>query len=299
METISQLIGPDRRRSQLIGRAGYFASVFLAGVLLVAGLAVYSHGRLNEEVKIQRGWQGYLPMVAMAYGSLLLLAVAIIEVRVRHVRVGVLDTLMAHMTQAQEQERHELSGRLHDNVGALLTALKMEIEGLQRQHQAVGSPEWERVDNLLAGVLDEVRGLSALLYPRMIGRMGLKPALEELTERLCAGKLDVSLNVSDAVMELTPDQSLCMLRVVQESIINVCRHANAHAIRIEIESEGQTIKGLVADDGKGWQHSREGMGLTLMRERIRKFGGMMSVVSVREGGAGIRFEMPVTASKVS
>lgn len=293
METLRQLMGHENRRGGVISRTGYFVSVALASVLLVAGLVVYSHGRLRGADSQAGGWQGFLPMVAMAYGSLLLLAVAVIEVRVRHVRAGVLDQLMAHMTQSQEQERHELSGRLHDNVGALLTALKMEIEGLQRHSGSAGCPEWDRVDALLANALDEVRGLSALLYPRMIGRMGLKPALEELTERLCGDKLEVTLAVDDGVRDLDAEQSLCILRVVQEAVINVCRHAEACCVRIVIDCDGDMLRCLVADDGKGWRHEREGMGLTLMRERIRKMGGTMTCAAASTGGAAVRVEMPM------
>ncbi len=293
MDSLRQILMVDSSRySQRLGRAGYFASVALAGILLIAGLAVYSHARLKGEVLLAGSWQDYLPMIAMAYGSLLLLAVAVVEVRVRHVRVGVLDRLTAHMTECQERERNELSARLHDDVGALLTALKIELEGLSR-HAVDDAAEWARVDGLLDRLLDEVRGLSALLYPRMMGRIGLKYALEEMAERLCAGKLDVSLTTDGDLQLLALDRSLCVLRVVQEAIINVRRHADAQCVRIGLTCQEGLLRGVVDDDGRGWHQDSEGMGLTLMRERVRKAGGTLTSEMSPSGGARLRFEIPL------
>ncbi len=296
MESLRKILLTDRSRySQRLGRAGYFASVVLAGVLLVAGLVVYSHARLRGDAVLPGSWTDYLPMIAMAYGSLLLLAVAVVEVRVRHVRVGVLDRLTAHMTECQEQERNELSARLHDDVGAQLTALKIELEGLGRR-SGTDAADWARVDGLLDRILDEVRGLSSLLYPRMIGRVGLKYALQEMADRLCAGTLNVELDVADDVRLLDADRSLCILRVVQEAIINVRRHAKARRIKISLACESGMLKGTVDDDGRGWHHDREGMGLTLMHERVRKAGGTLTSEMSSIGGARIRFDMPIDGS---
>jgi len=296
METLKQWMGRETHRAGMIGRAGYFASVMLAGVLLLAGLVVYGSARMRGDGLLPGGWQDYLPIVAMAYGSLLLLAVAVIEVRVRHVRAGTLDRLIDNLTQCQEQERNDLSARLHDDVGALLTALKLELEGVERKG-GVAEAEWVRVDALLVRLLDEVRGLSALLYPRMIGRVGLTYALEEMIRRICAGKLDVELDLGHGLDGLDPDRSLCVLRFVQEAVINACRHAQAHRITVSVGCEAGALEGRVADDGRGWRDGDEGMGLTLMRERIRKYGGTLACERSAEGGACVRFEMP-SASKL-
>ena len=300
MDALQQLLGLEARKSEnVIGRVGYFVSVGLACVLLAAGLLVYRHARSQDEMRVRGNWQETLPMVAMAYGSLLLLAVAVIEVRVKHVRAGslvmrthTLDELIAHLTQCQEQEREQLSVRLHDDVGGLLAALKLELEAA-----VWAGPEKvvarERVDRLIGRLFAEVRGLSALLYPRMIGMVGLRGALDELAGRLRSGKLGVELEIEDGLDALEPERGLCVLRVIQEAIVNANRHADAGRIRVSLWFEGCILKGTVDDDGKGWEQDAEGMGLTLMRERLRKLGGRLALETSPQNGARVRFELPL------
>jgi len=273
-------------------QAGYIVSFLLAAILLGAGLYVYSESDIRDNHAIS--WISFLPMVAMAYGSLLLLAVAVIEVRVRHARAGTLDRLAAYLTDCQEEERHELSSRLHDDVGASLATLKMEIETLRRRCKQCGNPEgWDRADLLLQHLLDEVRGLSALLYPRMIGSIGLRYAIQEMVDRVCGSGFDVQLNLEDVPVELGPERSLCALRTVQEAVINVRRHAQATRIAISLSIHGASLSGAVEDNGKGWRNAAEGMGMTLIRERLRKLGGQLSLSHSELGGACVRFDIPM------
>jgi signal transduction histidine kinase len=150
----------------------------------------------------------------------------------------------------------------------------------------------QRVEGMIDRLLDEVRGLSALLYPRMIGTLGLKGALMEMAGRLHVGKLDVRMEVDDGMDSLDTERSLCVLRVIQEAIINAGRHAGARCVWVSLRCQDGMLRGTVDDDGNGWTGAREGMGLTLMRERARKLGGLLVCESSPQDGARVRFEIP-------
>ena len=300
MDSLRQLLGIEvKPPGNVFGRVSYFTSVMVACVLLAAGLLVYRHARANDEMRVRGDWQDTLPMVAMAYGSLLLLAVAVIEVRVNHVRAGslvmrtnTLDELIDHLTQCQEREREQLSVRLHDDLGGLVAALKLELEALdwtRVQDPAARS----RTSRLIEHLFAEVRGLSAVLYPRMIGMVGLKGALDELVGRLRSGKLVVDLDAPAEIDDLDAARGLCVLRIVQECLVNANRHAKAGRAHVAIRFENRTLRGIVDDDGKGWEKDAEGMGLTLMRERVRKLGGRLALETSPQGGARVRFEVPM------
>ncbi len=301
MKTLHQLLNGDTQRSRghVARRVGYFSSVAVALALLIAGLFVYGRAQKDDDVQVRGDWKNVLPMVAMAYGSLLLLAVAIIEIRVRHVRVGslslraqTLDELVSHLTQCQENEREELGIRLHDDVGALLTALKLETEALERRTDTTPA-DWRHINQLLDDLLVEVRGMSALLYPRMIGKVGLKGALRELAERLGGGNLEVNLNVSDGLDVLQGELSLCVLRIVQEAIVNAGRHARASHLWVTLAKAEGCVAGTIDDDGVGWPDEAGGMGLTLMQERTRKMNGSLAFETSPQGGARVRFSIPI------
>jgi signal transduction histidine kinase len=298
-KTLQQLLGsgaPEKKRA--MGRVGYFSSVLIASVLLIAGLLVYNQARLSDEVLVRGGWRDVFPMVAMAYGSLLLLAVAVIEIRVRHVRADslvlrtlTLDELVSHLTQEQEREREQISIRLHDDLGGTLTALKLEIEMLSRNRLAAQAG-WAQVNQLLDSLFAEVRGLSSLLYPRLIGTIGLQSALEELTVRLSSRKQVIHTELSGPLNALDETLSLCVLRVIQEAIVNARRHAEANLVQVSLHCDKRQVHGAVDDNGKGLNQALEGMGMTLMRERVRKLGGQLDIEKSAKGGVCVRFQIP-------
>lgn len=285
----------------MIGRVSYLVSVCLASILLVAGLYVYERAsKLPGFHNPRVGWHQILPTVAMAYGSLLLLAVAVIEVRVRHIKAGslvvrtrTLDELVAHLTSCMDEERREWSVRLHDDVGGLLAALKMEIEVMPRA--PAQQLAWQRVDGLLANLFAEVRSLSASLYPRMIGSVGLERALKELVERMNGSRMNVTLHIDGSIGDVEKEASLGVYRIVQEALVNAGRHADAVHVRVQLARTEHELIGSVEDDGRGWGASSHGMGLTLMGERARALNGSLEFGIADKGGARVTFQIPLRA----
>lgn len=305
VDNLRQLLSPEPHvRGYFFRRVGYFTSVMLACALLVAGLLVYGHGRLRGDFQERNHWQQALPMVAMAYGSLLLLAVAIVEIRVKHVRAGALvvrnqtlDDVVEYLASCQEQERAQLSGRLHDDVGGLLAALKLELES-DEWGECLSKESRHRARRLLDQLFAEIRGMAALLYPRMIGLVGVKGALAELASRLNSKQIHLAMDVDPQVDQLDATAGLCVLRVVQEAIVNAGRHGRASRIQVKLAVAAGQLHGVVDDDGRGKQDTTEGMGLTLMRERLRRLGGELDLDASPHGGVRLRFVLPMTADSM-
>lgn len=298
-------------RGGRVGHVSYVGALLVSALLLLAGIVVYGRLRAWEHGLPDR--DDVLPALAMAYGSLLLLAVGIVEARVRHVgaaawgrRALALDRLVERLTAAQEREREELSAHLHDRLGARLTALRLELEALARRRDrgargatacgdSTQAPDdaWRRIFGTMDETLADVRGLSATLYPRLIGTFGLAGAVDEVATRMRAAGTAVHVACADGVGDIAAEPALCALRVVQEGLLNVTRHAQARNTWITLTLRGNRLSGSIEDDGVGCKSPREGLGLTLMRDRLRRLGGTLRTAQSPRGGAGLWFELPI------
>lgn len=284
-------------------RAGFLVSLSVAVLLMVAGLLVYRPVWEQAEVVKLGRWGAILPIIAMAYGSLLLLGMAVVVSRMQTEREGTLrfraetlDELVAYLTVCQEEERKQICSKLHDDIGSLITALKIELEG---SDLAVRDPSrWESILEMLEKLLHEVRSLSVLLYPKMIGTLSFEQDVEELVQRLDSDQLQVSLHWNGKRHHLDKETRLCVLRIIQEAVINARRHAGGQSVRVVIKGRDGVMEGTIDDDGKGWNDDAEGMGLILMRERVRKLQGALWLASSPEGGARVGFSVPVQAGSV-
>ena len=279
---------------------GVIAATALAILLLAIGLFVYGRMREWYQVGPWYEWMVTIPGLAMSYGTLLLLSIAIVDARIRQNnsaawarRARELDDLVAELTERQEQGLEDLSARLHDDIGAKLVAIKLEAEsGLEK----LGLDEDARRLSLesLDAVLNDVRGLSATLYPRMATRLGLHAGLSEIADRIRVGGLEVSLEVSDELTDVTGATAMILVRFVQEALINAHRHGAATKIDVSLTCSDATIQGYVLDNGVGWPAEISyGIGLSLLRERFRRMGGSITASSpVGMKGAKLEMELP-------
>lgn len=300
--TLNQLfdtaVRPARRSIRIL-RVGYLFSVLLSSALLVTCFAVYQKSIIFNNPDLLSRLDFFL-LTAIAYGAILSLAVAIIEVRMYSIRSrdqeersAELNALLKHVTECQEREREALGEKLHDEVGGRLTAIKLELEGVSVEEE--DKERLARSFRDIDAVLEITRGLSRVLYPRWIGRLGLSGALKELVERMNGGLLQIDLHVSgDVDVGLDEATGICVYRIVQEAMVNAVRHADgARRVVVRIASLPGRLGGTVDDDGRGWGDCSEGLGLTLMRERMGFLNGVLRFESSPIGGARVRFEVPL------
>lgn len=212
--------------------------------------------------------------------------------------------LSQKLVHAQEAERKRLSLELHDQVGQMLTALRMEISNLGRigpKDPELFREHVQQAKQVAEGAMKTVRDLAMGLRPSMLDDLGLGPAVEWL----CREFSRTSGIPADAVIEgslatLTDEQKTGLFRVVQESLTNVMRHARASRVEVRLTESAGRIELIVQDDGCGIRNGkgRRGLGLLGMEERIRELGGVFSVESAPGAGTKIRAEIPLAQQEV-
>lgn len=209
--------------------------------------------------------------------------------------------LSQQLVAAQEEERKKLTRELHDHVGQMLTALRMEIG---RADRARGSSDTQlshaiaESKRLLDTTLRSVRDLVMGLRPSMLDDFGLQPALEWLVRdfrRRYSTPIDLTLS---GEIDTLPDQyRTCIYRIVQEALTNCARHAHAKRIEIVVRFERNTLDLIVSDDGVGIEPGRSrGMGLIGIEERVRELHGTFDVGPHKPTGTDLRVTIPVTLS---
>lgn len=214
--------------------------------------------------------------------------------------------LSQQLVAAQEEERRKLSRELHDHVGQMLTALRMELGRIERLRMPNNTPVSEAVAesrDLVDGMVRTVRDLALGLRPSMLDDLGLQSALEwhvrDFTRRF---GLAVDLNI-DGSLDRLPDQyRTCVYRVVQEALTNCARHSGAGRVTVALRDRQGELTITIADDGVGMQPAprNAGLGLRGIEERVRELDGAMTIGSAPSGGTQLTISLPVrTAAKES
>lgn len=214
------------------------------------------------------------------------------------------ERLMRHLSQqlvaTQEDERKKLSRELHDHVGQLLTALRLELGRIDRLREAgdktvagaVGECR-QLVDNLVRVVRDLALGLR----PTMLDDFGLQPALEWLVRDVSRRSLiSVDLTVHGSIDELDEQVRTCVYRAVQEALTNAVRHAHAEKIEIAIAGTPTALTVSIVDDGAGFDPSARqhgGLGLRGIEERVKELHGTVTVHSARDAGTTVKLSLPI------
>lgn len=202
--------------------------------------------------------------------------------------------LSQQLVAAQEEERKKLTRELHDHVGQMLTALRMEIGKAERTGgHAIGEAK-----RLLDTILRSVRDLVMGLRPSMLDDFGLQPALEwHVRDFRRRFNIPVDLSLSGD-LDALPDQCrTCVYRIVQEALTNCARHAHATRVEIRVHLAENTLELLVADDGSGIDPARaRGVGLLGIEERVRELHGAFHIASREPHGTELHVTLPVTTS---
>jgi signal transduction histidine kinase len=215
------------------------------------------------------------------------------EVRLRH--------LSQQLVSSQEQERKALSRELHDEIGQLLTALRMELGNLERGRGAQGGeadPHLDQAKKLAETTLRTTRDIAMGLRPAMLDVLGLGPALEwqarEFSRRY---NTPIRLEVDGDLRDVPDPHRTYLYRIVQEGLTNCARHAQAKNIHVKLEDASGQLAVLVEDDGVGFDQNSGGvaygLGLLGMTERVRELCGQLSIESKPGKGTRISVVLPL------
>src|SRR6202789_1938695 len=217
-------------------------------------------------------------------------------------RTRELTALSTHLQGVSEEEKSALSRELHDELGGLLVAARMDLSWLQQKLPTTDpniEQRFKRIHESLSAGVDLKRRVVEELRPTLLDNMGLFTALRWQFKETCrrAG-LKCTESIPDSEPKFNPDAAIGVFRIAQEALTNILKHAEAKTADLVISMEGGVFVLRVSDDGKGIPpnrlHTITSHGLASMRHRINALGGSWEVRSPGSGGTIMTAQIPLT-----
>jgi signal transduction histidine kinase len=264
-----------------------FSRIGIAAVALAGLLAFYLYLRQTTALKLA----GERQQAALQQERDLL------ETQVRE-RTATLAELATHLQQVREEERGHLARELHDELGALLTAAKLDVARLKSKLGAANTPDVaQRLQHLTESLNSGIalkRRIIEDLRPSSLSNLGLTAALEILAREF-AERSGIEIANTLEATELDEAAQLTIYRLVQESLTNVGKYAEAKQVDISLRDYSNHVEVEIRDDGKGFdpRNSRPSShGLAGMRHRVEAAGGRLTVASRPGNGTRIAAVLP-------
>jgi PAS domain S-box-containing protein len=221
-------------------------------------------------------------------------------------RQAELHEISARVIEAREEEKTLLARELHDELGQLLTAMKMDLAWLRERlppEATALAGKAAHMDAVLDRTVGSVRRISAELRPLMLDDLGLRDAVAWLAGEFGRHSgVECSLQVPDEAALESVDRpvAITVYRVLQESLTNIARHAGARHAWVVLTATGNWLQLEVEDDGRGITPADMGrkrsLGLKGMRERVRYLGGTVEVGPAPRGGTRVLVHVPRLAN---
>ena len=212
-------------------------------------------------------------------------------------RTATLAELATHLQNVREDERGHLARELHDELGALLTAAKLDVARIKSRLGSNYPEATERLEHLTSTLNSGIalkRRIVEDLHPSSLSHLGLVASLEILAREF-QERSGLVISTTLEHVELNSSSQLTIYRLVQESLTNISKYANAKKVCVKLEStDGYAIIEVV-DDGRGFNISEVGAGsygLTGMRHRVEAISGKLTVSSAEGRGARIMAVIP-------
>jgi PAS domain S-box-containing protein len=229
------------------------------------------------------------------------------ELRRSHRRYQVLSQ---RLVEIQEEERRTISRELHDRVGQSLAALNLNLNFLNSSLSGTTSlPIKSRLKDaiqLTEETVSTIRDVMADLRPPALDDYGLEAALNAYADPFSRrfGIRVVLVKPANPIPRMNPNIELTLLRIAQEALTNVARHANAKQATVTLLCQNNIVSLTIEDNGEGirsWQKAnRPGShGLKIMRERAETFGGTLQVQSFSKKGTKIEVKIPIQGNDQS
>ena len=211
-----------------------------------------------------------------------------------------LQALSRRLVDAQETERRRLATELHDRVGQNLTALGINLDMLARRMSGLDADARHRLEeshSLIVATTRCVAGVLDDLHPPMLDDLGLGPTLrwaaQDFSRRT---EIQTKVRVDGLERRIDRQNELALLRIVQEALTNVARHAGECAVGITVVWHPEALQVEVADDGAGFECSgprgATGLGIATMRERSLAVHGQLDIDSAPGRGTRVRVVVP-------
>jgi two-component system sensor histidine kinase DegS len=211
------------------------------------------------------------------------------------------------IVEAQEAERARLAQEIHDGPAQALANAIFQVEFVDRvvdREPAMARHELRFLRELLRRELGDVRGFITQLRPPVLAEMGLEGAIHDAIEHMRSlTGLTIEEDLKVPVEALDETEQTVVLRVVQEALQNVRKHASASKVTVAARPDGDTWVLEVRDNGRGFDaasvatRGRRNFGLQFMRERAELIGARLDVRSGKDGGTVVRLAIPLAAEE--
>jgi signal transduction histidine kinase/DNA-binding response OmpR family regulator len=213
--------------------------------------------------------------------------------------------MATQLLHAQERERLRIAHELHDDLGQSLLLLKLQLSimcrGLPLEPQKCRQECGASIENVQE-IIDSVRLLSHDLIPPTLAEIGLKSAISDLLGEFCHHQgVSCSVDIDDLKGLFPPDMELIIYRIIQESLTNIGKYAEATQVSISLKRKDHQVCLSVEDNGKGFEveqvlprrGGKRGLGLSSMEERARMLGGTFHIWSAPDMGTKIKVTIPL------
>lgn len=192
--------------------------------------------------------------------------------------------------EGQDDERLRLGRELHDSTGQLLLALRLSVAHLRQAQADANSEEvLGEIEEAVRQIEQEIRAFAFMNYPAELGKNDLVAALEQLTRGFGRRTgLKVKFQSCCKQAQAQPAVAAALLRIAQEAMTNVHRHARASSVQLSLVERRGLVELIIKDDGCGLPTTGrwgavDGVGLQGMRHRIERFGGRLKLWRLRRG----------------
>ena len=206
--------------------------------------------------------------------------------------------VLRRLIEIQERERQLVSYEIHDGLAQYLAGALMHLEACQNaQRDRPASQELEEGIRLLRAATEESRRLIGGLRPPALDELGIIDAIESLVADARVEIPNISFTHTLPGERLPSGLETTIFRIVQESLSNARKHAEAGAVRVVVERIGDTVRVAVEDDGRGFEPAavpEQRFGLEGIRQRCRLLGVEPRIESIRGQGTRIEAVLPVT-----
>jgi len=215
-------------------------------------------------------------------------------------RTAQLTELTHHLQTAREDERARLARNLHDELGSLLTAAKLDAARIKSRLAGTAPEALERLAHLVDILNSSIalgRRIIEDLRPSTLGTLGLLATLEILAQEYGQSS-GIEVHCDLAPVDLAPSAELMVYRLMQEAITNVTKYAQARQVWLSLSSTGNQVEVSVRDDGVGFDTAvkpNSAYGLLGMRFRVEALGGSLTLQSAPGHGTLIRVWLPKAA----
>jgi len=275
---------------------------------------------VNEQQTLADQLAGMQRQVWTVFGIALVVSVGIgylsswhgarLEQRLMHQRAreesvaADLQRLSGRLVQSQEQEQRRIARELHDDIGQMLSALKVELAVAERKLERLHGTSGMLADAHATAdsAMRSVRDLTYLLHPSALDDLGLLAALESHINDFRRRHVTNIVFEHDGIdRRQIGETERALYRIVQEALTNIVRHALATSARVELRGGEHALQIVIQDNGVGFDPDeverpgrRRGLGLLGMRERVAQLHGSIRVASAPGCGTRIEIEVPRT-----